>query len=64
MFDSSVLFALLAHQGGWDEFLLVGGPLLVLLLVALFATRRLGQPADEPEAGSDAGDPSGEPETG
>lgn len=30
----------LAHQGGWDEFLLVAGPLLFLSLVVWLAARR------------------------
>ena len=31
---------LLAHQGGWDEFLMVAGPLLFLSLVVWLAARR------------------------
>ena len=29
-----------AHQGGWDEFLMVAGPLLFLSLVVWLAARR------------------------
>lgn len=31
---------MLAHQGGWDEILLVAGPILVIVLVLWKATRR------------------------
>ena len=64
MFDANLLFTLLAHQGGWDEFLLVGGPLLVVLLVLLFATRRLNKPSGEDEPGSDSDEPSDGHEAG
>ena len=30
----------LAHQGGWDEILLVAGPLVVLWLLLVLANRR------------------------
>ena len=32
--------ALLAHQGGWDEILLVGGPVLVFAAILVLARRR------------------------
>ena len=32
--------AVLAHQGGWDEILLVAGPLIVLWLLLVMANRR------------------------
>lgn len=31
---------MLAHQGGWDEILLVAGPIVVIVLVLWQATRR------------------------
>jgi hypothetical protein len=31
----------LAHQGGWDEILLVAGPILVIIGVLWQATRRV-----------------------
>lgn len=37
--------AILAHQGGWDEFLMVAGPLLFLSLVVWLAARRF-KPAE------------------
>ena len=40
--SSSVLYdtGVLAHQGGWDEILLVAGPILVIVLVVWKATQR------------------------
>ncbi len=35
--------ALLAHQGGWDEILLVAGPIVVILGVLVVARHRIGQ---------------------
>jgi len=32
---------LLAHQGGWDEALLVGGPILVIIGLLWLAKRRV-----------------------
>lgn len=39
---------LLAHQGGWDEFLMVAGPLLFLSLLVWLAARRFK--SAEPES--------------
>jgi len=43
----------LAHEGGWDEILMVGGPLLVFAAVLFLANRRanskLAEAAAEPE---------------
>jgi hypothetical protein len=33
-------FLVLAHQGGWDEILLVAGPILVFVLLLRTANRR------------------------
>ena len=33
--------AVLAHQGGWDEILLVAGPILVIVFLLRLAKRRL-----------------------
>ena len=38
---SSGLAALLAHQGGWDEILLVAGPIVVIIAVLAVAKRRV-----------------------
>ena len=48
---------LLAHQGGWDEILLVAGPLLFLSLLVWLAARRFKSAESEsPSAQSDAED--------
>jgi hypothetical protein len=43
---------ILAHQGGWDEFLLVVGPLLIIAWLVSVAKRRADkaarQKADQP----------------
>jgi len=35
--------AVLAHQGGWDEILLVAGPIVVIVWLLWLAKRRLGR---------------------
>lgn len=35
------LVALLAHQGGWDEILLVAGPIVLIVGVLAIAKRRV-----------------------
>ena len=51
--------ALLAHQGGWDEILLVVAPLLVLAVVLRVARRRTDRwqppPSEQPTEDRDAG---------
>ena len=37
----SAAFATLAHQGGWDEILLVGGPIVVIIAVLAIAKHRV-----------------------
>ena len=61
----------LAHQGGWDEVLLVLGPLLVFAVLLLVAKRRAEQeaaaeaesgslePSEPPEPDDVVGDPPG-----
>ncbi len=44
--------SLLAHQGGWDEILLVVGPILVLGGLLKIANRRADRIAEQGEAGS------------
>jgi len=43
---TSVLFA---HQGGWDEILLVGGPLVILAWLLWVADRRARRKTSEEE---------------
>lgn len=38
--------SVLAHQGGWDEILLVAGPLVLLWGLLLLANRRARQKAE------------------
>jgi hypothetical protein len=48
MTSSSVrLVGVLAHQGGWDEMLLVAGPIVVIVALLALAKRRVdGAAAD------------------
>jgi hypothetical protein len=50
--SSSTLYdtGVLAHQGGWDEILLVAGPILFIVLVLWRATRRAEKIAASREA--------------
>lgn len=46
----TLLTALLAHQGGWDEALLVLGPIIVIVVALAVVKRRvdrMGPPLDE-----------------
>ncbi len=45
--DLSWHSALVAHQGGWDEVLLIGGPLLAIVGLLLLAKRRVERVAAE-----------------
>ncbi len=40
-FASSVRAVIVAHQGGWDEVLLIAGPILVIALLLTVAKRRV-----------------------
>jgi len=40
----------LAHQGGWDEIMLVAGPIAVIVLVLWQATRRADRQVAERES--------------
>jgi len=39
---------ILAHQGGWDEILLVGGPMLVIASLLVLAKRRVDAKTETP----------------
>ena len=43
----SIPGALLAHQGGWDEILLVAGPMVFVAFLLWVAKRRVTRRADE-----------------
>jgi hypothetical protein len=42
--------AMIAHQGGWDEILLVLGPIAVIVGLLMLARKRVGNVEHEPEA--------------
>jgi hypothetical protein len=44
-----MLAVVLAHQGGWDEMLLVLGPIVVIVLLLRLARRRAGDATDKEE---------------
>ncbi len=45
---------LLAHQGGWDEILLIGGPIVIIVLLLRLAKKRVdASVADEAEQPAD-----------
>lgn len=54
----TVLSSLIAHQGGWDEVMLVAGPIVVIVVVLAIAKRRVDAQAAriaEPGDGDDTG---------
>ena len=57
-----MLTAALAHQGGWDEILLVAAPLLILVAIMRVAKKRADRliPLVEPGA-EPSSEPDGEP---
>lgn len=50
---------LLAHQGGWDEILLVAGPIVIVIALLALVKRRVERAAAEHERASEAS-PSGD----
>lgn len=54
---SACIPALVAHQGGWDEILLVAGPIVVIVAVLAVAKRRVDRwepPGHDDGAGTGA----------
>jgi len=41
MLTMSFALALVAHQGGWDEILLVAGPIVIIVVLLAIAKRRV-----------------------
>ena len=39
--------ALLAHQGGWDEILLIAGPIVVIVGLLMLAKKRVDEAAEQ-----------------
>ncbi|WP_158412476.1 hypothetical protein [Ilumatobacter nonamiensis] len=48
---SSIAAALLAHQGGWDEALLIAGPMAVIAGLLVLAKKRVDAAAAEQQSG-------------
>jgi uncharacterized membrane protein len=44
----TIATALVAHQGGWDEVLLVVGPLVTIVGIVLVAKARIDEGTDQP----------------
>ena len=47
----------LAHQGGWDEMLMVLGPILVIVLLLRVARNRAAKTTEPTDADADADQP-------
>ncbi len=59
---NSTLAVVLAHQGGWDEILLIVGPMLVVVLLLWLAKRRVDRSATQPSpSSSNPATPTGGP---
>lgn len=44
---SQIGSVVLAHQGGWDEFLMVAAPIIAFALLLRSANRRLSNPSED-----------------
>lgn len=47
----AVVLTIVAHQGGWDEALLIGGPMVVIAGLLYVAKKRVDAAAAEQTAG-------------
>lgn len=56
---SATTSALLAHQGGWDEILLIGGPIVIIMGLLWLAKRRVDHAASLHGPGGTHADQSG-----
>jgi len=53
MFAASSSFGIVAHQGGWDEILLIGGPIIVIAGLLILAKKRVDSALpEEQESGA------------
>ena len=50
---STIANALLAHQGGWDEVLLIGGPMVLIAGLLVVAKRRVDAAAEHQSSDAD-----------
>ncbi len=57
----STAVTVLAHQGGWDEILMVLTPIAVFALLLKLANDRANKVRDARDAAADEADPAGEP---
>lgn len=57
--ETARVLAIFAHQGGWDEMLMVAGPIVVFALILRAANRRAARGAEGAEQ-ADATHSSGE----
>jgi hypothetical protein len=48
---------ILAHQGGWDEILMVAVPLVLVAILLVVANRRAGQELARQQAAEQADEP-------
>ena len=64
MFAAVSTPAVVAHQGGWDEALLIGTPILVIVGLLWLAKRRVDAAANADTAESDTTHPAGPDVTG
>ena len=55
---------LLAHQGGWDEILLISGPIVVIMGLLWIAKRRVDRAASPHGPGGSRGGSGGPSDTG
>ena len=44
-----IIADIFAHQGGWDEILLVGGPIVLIIALLAVAKRRVDAAAAQPD---------------
>ena len=51
--------SILAHQGGWDEILIIIGPIAAIVGIVALVRRRLNREAQEAAEQSETGLPSG-----
>ncbi len=63
MFATGTSPAIIAHQGGWDEVLLIGGPIIIIAGLLILAKKRVDSALpDSNESGTplDGGTDDGE----
>lgn len=55
---------IVAHQGGWDEILLIGGPILIIVWLLTIAKKRVDAAVDGQSADATPDQPVDEPVVG